>query len=46
MKKHNEQQKIWEPCFAFVKAYDVASSYDLKAAGDILANNFSGKILN
>jgi len=29
-----------------VKAFDVASSYDLKAARDILVNNFGGKILN
>jgi uncharacterized Rmd1/YagE family protein len=29
-----------------VKAYDVASSYDLKAARDILVNNFAGKVLN
>jgi len=29
-----------------VKAFDVASSYDLKAARDILANNFSGNIVN
>jgi uncharacterized Rmd1/YagE family protein len=30
----------------FVKAYDVASSYDLKMAREILVKNFGGKILN
>ncbi len=30
----------------FVKAYDAASSYDLKSARDILVNNFGGKILH
>ncbi|MFA6470146.1 MAG: RMD1 family protein [Bacteroidota bacterium] len=40
MKKQPELEKI------SVKAFDVASSYDLKAARDILVNNFAGKILN
>jgi len=30
----------------FVKAYDVAASYDMKAVRDIFVNNFSAKILN
>jgi uncharacterized Rmd1/YagE family protein len=38
--KQPESEKI------IVKAYDVASSYDLKAARDILVNNFAGKILS
>ena len=38
--KQPESEKI------IVKAYDVASSYDLKAARDILVNYFAGKILS
>jgi uncharacterized Rmd1/YagE family protein len=38
--KQPESEKI------FVKAFDVASSYDLKMARDVLVNNFSGKVLN
>jgi uncharacterized Rmd1/YagE family protein len=38
--KQPETEKI------YVKAFDVASSYDLKAARDVLVNNFSGKVLN
>ncbi|MFZ4619295.1 MAG: RMD1 family protein [Bacteroidota bacterium] len=38
--KQSEPEKI------IVKAYDVASSYDLKAAREILVNNFAGKVLN
>lgn len=38
--KQPESEKI------FVKAFDVASSYDLKMARDILVNNFAAKVLN
>lgn len=44
--KHSIKQIVEEPQKIVVKAFDTASSYDLKAARDILVNNFSGKILN
>ena len=40
------RRRLQEPEKIFVKAYDVASSYDLKAAREILVNSFAGKILN
>ncbi|MBW7888823.1 MAG: RMD1 family protein [Bacteroidetes bacterium] len=44
--KQNIKQKKELPKQIFVKAYDVAASYDLKSAREILQKEFSGKILH